>query len=83
MTVSIFAIGLYNYFLHPLSHVKGPLLARVTPVSHSVTCVTDESQYLLIYVYWIQVWIVRAVAGHRLNRDIESLHRRYGKLSQR
>ncbi|KAJ0166593.1 putative sterigmatocystin biosynthesismonooxygenase stcF [Colletotrichum tanaceti] len=55
--VSVFAVVFYNYFLHPVAHVKGPLLAAISPI-----------------------WIVRSVAGHRLNRDIEALHRKYGPV---
>lgn len=28
----VFLLGLYNYFLHPIAHIKGPFLAAVTPV---------------------------------------------------
>ncbi|KAK6215662.1 hypothetical protein QIS74_08681 [Colletotrichum tabaci] len=57
LVVSVFAVVFYNYFLHPVAHVKGPLLAALSPI-----------------------WIVRSVAGHRLNRDIEALHRKYGPV---
>ncbi|PTD07100.1 Isotrichodermin C-15 hydroxylase [Fusarium culmorum] len=29
--VFVFLLGLYNYFLHPIAHIKGPFLAAVTP----------------------------------------------------
>ncbi|CAF3624880.1 unnamed protein product [Fusarium graminearum] len=29
----VFLLGLYNYFLHPIAHIKGPFLAAVTPIS--------------------------------------------------
>jgi hypothetical protein len=34
-TVFVFLLCLYNYFLHPIAHIKGPFLAAVSPVSLS------------------------------------------------
>ncbi|KAH6951291.1 cytochrome P450 [Fusarium avenaceum] len=35
LAVFLSLLGLYNYFLHPIAHIKGPFLAAVTPVSLS------------------------------------------------
>lgn len=35
LAVFLSLLGLYNYFLHPIAHIKGPFLAAVTPVSPS------------------------------------------------
>ncbi|KAK7403409.1 hypothetical protein QQX98_010822 [Neonectria punicea] len=56
-TVFVFLLVLYNYFLHPIAHIKGPFLAATTPIS-----------------------LIRSVAGHRLNSDINALHRKYGPV---
>ncbi|KAG5659883.1 hypothetical protein KAF25_003405 [Fusarium avenaceum] len=33
LAVFVSLLGLYNYFLHPIAHIKGPFLAAVTPIS--------------------------------------------------